>query len=89
MQRGANGAVSLPGTIAGIIGSIVIALVYGLGTGWNAQQFLIIIVAGTAGNVADSVIGLTLENKGLLNNNTVNVFNTIVGAGVAWALYIL
>ncbi len=87
MQRGTNGAVSLRGTAAGIFGSTVIALVYVLATGWNAQRFLVIIIAGTAGNVADSILGLTLENKGLLNNNAVNFLNTIVGAGVAWALY--
>lgn len=87
MPRGANGAVSLPGTIAGVIGSVVIALVYVLGTGWSAQQFLVIIIAGTAGNTADSIAGLTLENKGLLGNNAVNFLNTVVGAAVAGALY--
>lgn len=87
MQRGANGAVSLAGTISGVIGSAVIALVYVLGAGWDAQHFLIIIIAGTAGNAADSILGLTLENKGLLGNNAVNFLNTAVGAAVAWILY--
>ena len=86
MQRGVNGAVSIQGTVAGILGSAVIALVYALGTGWNAPHFLIIIVAGTAGNIADSILGLTLENKGLLNNNAVNFLNTAVGAVVAGVL---
>lgn len=86
MQRGVNGAVSIQGTVAGIFASAVIALVYALGTGWNAPHFLIIIVAGTAGNIADSILGLTLENKGLLNNNAVNFLNTAVGAGVAGVL---
>ena len=87
MQRGTNGAVSLQGTIAGIVGSAVIALVYVLGTGWNGQHFLVILVAGTAGNVVDSILGLTLENKGLLTNNAVNFLNTIVGAVVAGILF--
>ncbi|HRO47267.1 DUF92 domain-containing protein [Agriterribacter sp.] len=87
MQRGANGAVSLQGSIYGIIGSIIIALIYVLGTGWNAQHFLVIIIAGTAGNAVDSILGLTLENKGLLNNNAVNFLNTAVGAAVAGVLY--
>lgn len=89
MQRGSNGAVSLPGTAAGIMGSMVIALVYIIGTGWSGPQFLIIIIAGTAGNVADSMLGLTLENKGLLGNNAVNFLNTLAGALVAGALYML
>jgi uncharacterized protein (TIGR00297 family) len=86
MQRGANGAVSLQGTISGIMGSAAIALVYVFGTGWNGQHFLVIIVAGTIGNIADSILGLTLENKGLLTNNIVNFLNTAVGAAVAGVL---
>jgi uncharacterized protein (TIGR00297 family) len=89
MQRGANGAVSLPGTAAGLIGSIIIALAYVIGTGWSGPQFLIIIIAGTAGNVVDSILGLTLENKGLLSNDAVNFLNTAAGAVVAGALYVL
>ena len=87
MQRGANGAVSLQGTLAGIIGSAIIALIYVLGTSWNAQHVLIILVAGTVGNIADSILGLTLENKGWLNNNAVNFLNTAVGAGGGGVLY--
>jgi uncharacterized protein (TIGR00297 family) len=89
MQRGANGAVSLQGSIAGIMGSAVIALVYVLGTGWNGQHFLVIIIAGTTGNIADSILGLTLENKGLITNNAVNFLNTAAGAAVAGVLYVL
>jgi uncharacterized protein (TIGR00297 family) len=87
MQRGANGAISLQGSIAGIAGSTIIALVYACATGWNAQQFLIIILAGTIGNVADTVLGLTLENRHLLTNNMVNFLNTLAGAITAWILY--
>ncbi len=87
MQRGANGAVSLQGSIAGIAGSTIIALVYACGTGWHTQHFLIIIIAGTVGNIADSVLGLTLENRRLLTNNMVNFLNTAAGAITAWILY--
>lgn len=87
MQRGANGAVSLQGSIAGIGGSTIIALVYAWGAGWYTQHFLIIIIAGTVGNIADSVLGLTLENRRLLTNNMVNFLNTAVGAITAWILY--
>ncbi|HRQ49128.1 MAG TPA: DUF92 domain-containing protein, partial [Agriterribacter sp.] len=87
MQRGANGAVSLAGTVAGITGSAVMASIYVWATGWNAQHFLIIIIAGTAGNVADSLLGLTLENKRLLTNNAVNFLNTAAGAVAAGVLY--
>lgn len=87
MQRGANGASSLQGSIAGIGGSTIIALVYAWGAGWHTQHFLTIIIAGTVGNMADSVLGLTLENRRLLTNNMVNFLNTAVGAITAWILY--
>lgn len=89
IQRGANGAVSLQGIVAGIMGSTIIALTYVLGTGWNAPHFLVIIIAGTAGNIIDSILGLTLENKGLLTNNAVNFLNTAAGAVVAGVWYML
>ncbi len=41
---------------------------------------------GQQGNLADSVLGATLERKGLMGNNVVNFFNTGVGAVVCWLL---
>lgn len=86
MQRGANGAVSPEGTVAGIAGSTAVAFVYVWSTCWNSEHFLIIIIAGTTGNIADSILGLTLENKRVLTNNAVNFLNTMVGAAVAGVL---
>ncbi len=34
--------------------------------------------------LVDSVLGATLENKGYLNNDAVNVLGTATSAGVAW-----
>jgi uncharacterized membrane protein len=45
-----------------------------------------LLVAGTAGNLADSVLGATLERRGVLDNNTVNFLNTLTGALVAGGL---
>ncbi|MCO5234750.1 MAG: DUF92 domain-containing protein [Chitinophagaceae bacterium] len=86
MRRGDNGAVSPEGTLAGIAGSLTLSLIYVSLTGWSTRNMLIIVIAGTLGNMADSVLGLTLENRGLLTNNRVNLLNTAVGAITAWAL---
>ncbi|CAN5624674.1 hypothetical protein BH10BAC2_BH10BAC2_13250 [soil metagenome] len=88
-QRGLNGVVSLEGTLIGLSGSIIIAMIYSAGTGWNTANAVIIIVAGTAGNLADSVIGATAERKNLLNNNGVNFLNTCIAAITGLLLHLL
>ncbi|MEO5999588.1 MAG: DUF92 domain-containing protein [Chitinophagaceae bacterium] len=81
-QRGLNGVISVEGTLFGIVGSIIIAAVYSIGFGWNIN-FLWIVIAGTIGNLADSILGATLERKRYLNNNAVNFLNTLIGAVAA------
>ena len=77
--RGLNGVISIEGTIIGILGSAGIAAVYGCFFGISSR-FLLIIIAGTIGNLSDSVFGATLERKGYLNNNQVNFINTAIAA---------
>lgn len=76
---GMDGVVSLEGTLIGIAGSCIIALVYAIGFGWDIG-FLFIVIAGTVGNLTDSILGALLERKGLLGNNTVNFLNTLAAA---------
>jgi glycine/D-amino acid oxidase-like deaminating enzyme len=83
--RGLNGVVSLEGTALGLAGTAVLATAYCLGFGWG-PAFGWLLVAGTAGNLVDSVLGTTLERRGLLSNNAVNFINTLTGALVAGGL---
>lgn len=80
--RGENGVVSAEGTLLGLAGSAVIAAAYCLGHGWRPWMWWL-LVAGTAGNLADSVLGATLERRGVVSNNAVNLLNTLTGALVA------
>jgi len=77
--RGLDGVISLEGTLIGIVGSILIAVIYGIGFGWS-NSFTIIIVTGTIGNLADSVLGALWERKHYLNNDAVNFLNTFIAA---------
>lgn len=86
-KRGLDGVVSIEGTLIGILGSVVIALIYSIGFGVSIA-FLLIVLAGTIGNLADSLLGATVERKYYLNNNAVNFLNTAVGAVVALLLAI-
>ncbi len=85
-QRGLDGVVSLEGTLIGIAGAALIAIVYSIGFGWNIN-FLWIVLGGAVGNIADSVLGATLERKHLIGNNVVNFLNTLIGAVVCLLLW--
>ena len=77
--RGSNGVISIQGTLIGMAGSMIIAIIYAAAFGWN-RWLLIIVAAGTIGNLSDSVLGATLERKQILSNNIVNFINTLVAA---------
>jgi uncharacterized protein (TIGR00297 family) len=83
VARGTEGAVSLEGTLAGVVGSILIAFV-----GWGVGLISVIdvlfcaISAFIATNL-ESVIGATLQSKfDWMTNEVVNFINTLIGAVV-------
>lgn len=81
VPRGTEGAVSLEGTIAGIIASIAIAFVaYSVGM-INLWGVLWCVVAAFVATNIESLIGATLqENIPWLTNEVVNFINTTLGA---------
>lgn len=84
-QRGLDGVISLEGTLIGVIGSAVIAAIYCAGFGWG-ERFLWIVVAGTIGNLVDSVLGAAWERKRIIGNDVVNFANTLLAALFVWLL---
>ncbi len=84
VEPGTNGAVSLRGLIAAGFGAVLIA---GLNYTQfqSAAKFGLIVVAGIAGSLSDSVLGATLERKGRLNNTWVNFFGSLTGALIGLA----
>jgi uncharacterized protein (TIGR00297 family) len=90
VARGTEGAVSLEGTLAGVVGSVAIALV---GWGVNLIDILGIVWCVIAAFIAtnlESVIGATLQSKYTwLTNEVVNIFNTLIGAVVAIILALI
>lgn len=80
-RRGLDGVVSMEGFLFGLTGSAIIAMVFALCTA-QPETIVWIIIAGTAGNLADSYLGAALERKNLIHNDLVNFFNTTVGATV-------
>ena len=76
---GMDGVISREGTLIGIAGSCIIAGIYALGWGWSIS-FFFIVLAGTLGNLTDSILGAVLERKGLIGNDVVNFLNTLTAA---------
>jgi uncharacterized protein (TIGR00297 family) len=86
---GTEGAVSLEGTLAGVLGSLVLALV-GLAVGFvHPMGVLWCLVAAFVATTCESLIGATLQERGFLTNETVNIINTAIGALVAAGLGLL
>lgn len=85
-KRGLDGVVSMEGFAAGLAGSITIATVHAIGFGWS-MDFLWIIIAGTIGNLTDSILGATLERRNFLSNDAVNFLNTFVASVIVYLLH--
>ncbi|MEH2467314.1 TIGR00297 family protein [Nostoc sp.] len=81
VPRGTEGAVSLEGTLAGIVASVAIAFV-----GWGVGLIDLLgvawcVLAAFIATNLESVIGATLQSKYTwLTNEVVNIFNTLIGA---------
>lgn len=87
MPRGTEGAISIEGTIAGIVASIAISLL-----GWfvnliDATGVVICVVSAFIATLVESFIGATLQQRfSWLTNEVVNVINTLVGSVCAVVL---
>ncbi len=83
VPKGTNGAVSILGFFAGLMGGMIIGAISVLLMGSyfdvpGIKLFFVVTISGFLGTVADSFLGL-LENRGVLSNGTVNFTSTLVG----------
>jgi uncharacterized protein (TIGR00297 family) len=79
---GTPGAMSLEGTLAGLVSAAAmasLAVVLGL-VGWLAV--VPIVIAATIGAAVESVLAATLEGPGILNNDVLNFITTAVATVV-------
>jgi len=80
VAAGTNGAVSWRGTFAGIAAAALVCAV-AIACGFlDPRWSVVVLVASFVGSTADSVLGATLETRGLIDNEAVNFSNTLVGA---------
>jgi uncharacterized protein (TIGR00297 family) len=94
VARGTEGAVSLEGTVAGVAGSVAIAIIAYLVGLISLVGIGICTIAAFVATNLESVIGATLQHRFTwLTNELVNVINTLIGAisaiGLGWLLKLL
>lgn len=86
VPAGTDGGITLPGTLAGATAGIVIALVATLGGILAPSEMWVPVAAGFAGMLADSVLGATVQRRGWLSNQAVNLVSTLAAAAMAYFL---
>lgn len=91
-EPGLNGGWSPNGQIAAFLGALIIALLT-WSLGWLLQGgstsgaftfIAIITIIGWLGCQIDSLLGATLENRGLISKGQVNALSIACGAIIAW-----
>ena len=83
---GRDGAVSLAGTLAGVVAAALVALAGTLALGGGRNLFAVSCAGGVFGLLFDSLLGATVEERGWLNNDAVNFLSTSSAAAFAMAL---
>jgi uncharacterized protein (TIGR00297 family) len=83
VSAGEDGGITIGGTVAGALASaVVVALGLGLGLCGKGSA-LIALAAAVAGNLFDSLLGATLERRGLVTNGIVNFAGTSFAGALA------
>lgn len=86
VPAGTDGGITLPGSLAGLAAGLAIATVAAAGSMISPAELSIPAVAGFAGMLFDSILGATLQRRGWISNQTVNLLATLVAAALAYGL---
>jgi uncharacterized protein (TIGR00297 family) len=94
VPRGTEGAISLEGTVASIVGGLLLSFFayYIVGLLPSIKSVVVSTVAAFIATMIESVIGATLQGKkgmSWMTNEVVNFINTVIGAIVAMSLGVL
>lgn len=83
---GTDGAISLPGTLAGMIAALAVSAAGAWALRGNSVFLAVSACGGTFGLFVDSALGATFERWTLLNNDAVNFLSTGSAAALSLAL---
>lgn len=79
VKPGTNGGVSIAGELFALLGVLLIVPFALPLTKYDVSMTLAVLIGGFLGVNIDSLIGATLENKGITNNNTTNFLASLLG----------
>jgi uncharacterized protein (TIGR00297 family) len=83
---GTEGAVSLEGTLGGLVGGMVVGGIGALVGLYGAGTAAFIGIIGLLGSFAESYIGTAAERRGWMGNDLLNALNTAIGGALAFLL---
>jgi uncharacterized protein (TIGR00297 family) len=84
VARGTEGAVSWEGTVAGVVASLLMAIIGWLVGAIDLTGIIWCVIAAFIATNIESLIGATLQSRfNWLTNEVVNFINTLIGAIVA------
>ncbi len=80
VKPGTNGGISIIGTSASIVGAVIIGLSFSLLAYDSIVIYKVLFVSVMAffGNIVDSILGATLENRGYMSKGSVNMSSAAI-----------
>ena len=76
VPAGTDGGIRLPGTVLGAIAAAVVGLQASLSGIVSGQFAFVAVIVAIVGMFVDSILGATLERRGWVTNNVVNLVST-------------
>jgi uncharacterized protein (TIGR00297 family) len=86
VPAGTPGAISMPGSAAGMGSSLALAALAGWLQVIPFSAVAPVVIGATAASLAESVLGTSLEPAGIVNSHVLNVITTAVAVAVALKL---
>lgn len=88
VDPGMDGAVTLVGTLAGVVAGGLVMLMGQWSLRLDIEAGFVALIAGITGLFFDSLLGATVERQGWLGNDLVNFSSTLAAGAVALSLKI-